>query len=177
MTTKRCSRCGRDLEVSDENFYRVSKGSQKEGKPVRYVAECKPCVIERTKAYSKNATPEQREARKSRSRSRYRDDPQAYKAHQLKHFYGLTLEQFRDMEQAQGGGCAICGSPPTEGRSLAVDHDHRCCPGKRSCGICVRELLCRRCNLGIELFDDNPARLLGAMWYVRKHMARLNEFK
>lgn len=41
-------------------------------------------------------------------------------------------------------GCSICGE--AEG-SLAVDHDHACCPQKKkSCGDCVRGVLCSDCN-------------------------------
>ncbi len=38
---------------------------------------------------------------------------------------------------AQGGGCALCGSPPRT-RQLHIDHDHK--TGR------VRGLLCFRCN-------------------------------
>ena len=27
-----------------------------------------------------------------------------------------------------------------------MDHYHKCCPGKTSCGKCVRGLLCGNCN-------------------------------
>ena len=72
--------------------------------------------------------------------------------------YGITPERYAEMLEAQGGTCALCDLPePVAGRSLAVDHDHKCCPDKkRSCGKCVRGLLCSRCNnvLGfIEALD------------------------
>lgn len=40
--------------------------------------------------------------------------------------------------KSQGGGCAICGRPPSEKRKLDMDHDHKL--------MFVRGLLCVRCN-------------------------------
>lgn len=76
----------------------------------------------------------------------------------LKSLYGVTLERYREMLVAQGGCCKICRK---EGRGkrvrLCVDHDHRCCPGKKSCGKCIRGLLCNECNIGIAKFGDSGA--------------------
>lgn len=69
---------------------------------------------------------------------------------QIRYYYGLTPEQFDAMLEAQGGGCAICGHSD---RSLEVDHDHTCCPGKKTCGKCVRGILCRRCNRGLGCLE------------------------
>lgn len=63
----------------------------------------------------------------------------------LKYSYCITPEEYEQMLTAQGGGCAICGRRP-KNRRLSVDHDHSCCPGTRSCGKCIRGLLCVQCN-------------------------------
>ena len=62
------------------------------------------------------------------------------------------------MSLLQGGRCAIC----LRRRRLAVDHDHRHCPGQEGCPTCVRGLLCFPCNgaLGELGGDDNIPRLL-----------------
>lgn len=90
------------------------------------------------------------------------------KAHreQLQYMYKLTVEQYDAMFVEQGGRCAICGEPPGA-RRLAVDHDHACCPGGRSCGACVRSLLCNRCNVGLGSFRDNPGLLAAALDYLK----------
>lgn len=74
----------------------------------------------------------------------------------LKRRYRLTLTQFKEMLAAQGGGCAICGTDEPGGRwgAFFVDHDHSCCPGRNSCGACVRGLLCWKCNLRLEVVED-----------------------
>jgi len=51
--------------------------------------------------------------------------------------YGITIEDYDAMLAAQGGGCAICHTPPRSKR-LHVDHDHA--DGR------VRGLLCYHCN-------------------------------
>lgn len=57
------------------------------------------------------------------------------RSHRLQRSYGITADQYDAMLAMQGGGCAICGGAPKDGQSLAVDHDHACCPSrKKSCG-------------------------------------------
>lgn len=63
--------------------------------------------------------------------------------------YGLTELEYRTMVKAQGCKCAICGKKPN--RTLHIDHDHTCCPGRDSCGKCLRGLICSACNTGIGL--------------------------
>ncbi len=70
----------------------------------------------------------------------------------LRRYYGLTPERYDEMLAAQGGVCGICGEPPGD-KPLAVDHDHSCCPGQRSCGECLRGLLCPSCNLKLSLYE------------------------
>jgi hypothetical protein len=59
--------------------------------------------------------------------------------------------------------CQACGGE----EGLAWDHDHNCCPGKYSCGRCVRGLLCRSCNLALGYLKDSPDRLLSLVNYLR----------
>jgi Recombination endonuclease VII. len=90
----------------------------------------------------------------------------------LIHNYGITLAQWEVMFEAQGGGCAICGRLSKGGKPLFVDHDHACCAGQRTCGRCVRALLCGDCNLGIGYFTDSIDRLEEAVAYLARHARR-----
>jgi hypothetical protein len=83
--------------------------------------------------------------------------------------YRLSLEAYRGLLRKQGGKCAICESESPADRRLGrfhVDHDHACCPGSRSCGKCVRGLLCRGCNTALGNFGDDPERLIAAASYL-----------
>ncbi|MGW5616265.1 endonuclease domain-containing protein [Streptomyces sp. NPDC003877] len=82
--------------------------------------------------------------------------------------YGITLARYEEMLLQQAGGCRICGKTNPNGDRLSVDHDHACCPGRRSCGACVRGLLCHACNQGIGKFVDNPALLRAAAAYLER---------
>lgn len=82
--------------------------------------------------------------------------------------YGIPLDRYEAMLLAQGGTCAVCRRPEGDARrrNLAVDHDHACCPGTRSCGKCIRGLLCSRCNLVAGLMEDDAKRLMAMVTYL-----------
>jgi hypothetical protein len=80
--------------------------------------------------------------------------------------FSLTLEDFVRMLAEQGGVCAICGGVNANGKALSIDHDHDCCPGDRSCGACVRGLLCAQCNFAVGQMQNDPARLRAAAAYI-----------
>lgn len=86
----------------------------------------------------------------------------------LKNRYGMAEADYEAMLRGQGGGCAICGGTAPGGRGgvFSVDHDHACCPGKTSCGRCIRGLLCSRCNTAIGSLGDDPNRLIAAAAYL-----------
>jgi hypothetical protein len=86
--------------------------------------------------------------------------------------YGISESQYRAILILQGGGCAVCGRPPAK-RRLAVDHDHTCCPGRNSCGKCVRMLACWTCNKFLEHIKDDPRVLERAAQYLRNPPARM----
>lgn len=67
--------------------------------------------------------------------------------------FGITAELYWALYEFQGGKCAILRCRATgKTKALAVDHDHKCCPGRTSCGKCVRGLLCGPHN---EMFGRN----------------------
>lgn len=82
------------------------------------------------------------------------------RAGRLSKTYGVSLDDFEAMLEAQNGGCAICAKPHQEvkGERLHVDHCHA--TGQ------VRGLLCSPCNHGIGNFKDNVERLKKAAKYL-----------
>jgi hypothetical protein len=82
--------------------------------------------------------------------------------------FKMTEDEYDALWSAQKGLCAICRNPPAEDRLLAVDHDPRCCPAssRRTCGLCVRGLICTQCNWGLGYFYDDPYALMRAVTYV-----------
>ena len=73
----------------------------------------------------------------------------------LKRKYGMTLEEYERMLEAQGGVCAICRQPRPEERTLHVDHDHE--TGRDPRAACASS-----CNNALGDFRDErravPAR-------------------
>lgn len=91
--------------------------------------------------------------------------------------YGMSADQFMEMAEKQEGACYLCGKPlDLEGRrKVHIDHDHSCCRGDTSCGLCVRGIACAGCNFGIGVFGDSPERLERAAAALRAANERVTE--
>jgi len=93
----------------------------------------------------------------------------------LKRTHNITLFEWEKLFDGQDRKCAICrtnkpGKPPFN--SWATDHDRKCCSKEKSCGKCIRGILCARCNKGIGLLQDNEIFLGNAILYLRKNKER-----
>lgn len=66
----------------------------------------------------------------------------------LQRTYAVSLEEWNRILDAQGGGCAGCGSVGKT-RSLHTDHSHKT--------KVVRGILCASCNSALRKLKDNPA--------------------
>jgi len=74
--------------------------------------------------------------------------------------YGISSEL---MSQLLEKGCYAPGC--TNRTKLTIDHDHSCCPGQRSCGKCVRGVLCTRHNTYLGYLEND---FLFAIWVLRQ---------
>lgn len=158
-----CTKC---LEVKDESqFHKHRKG------PGGLQWNCKECCAEYTRKYAKANRARRNEAvreweERNPDKVRAKDERKNLIAH------GITQDDYDDMLKSQGGVCAICSGPPDK-RRFSIDHDHSCCAGKRSCGKCVRGLLCQRCNAGIGMLKDDPDIVISAASYLLARKAIL----
>jgi hypothetical protein len=77
----------------------------------------------------------------------------------------------------QGGLCANqgCATELTDSGvgGAHIDHDHACCPGHKSCGACVRGILCHACNKALGLLYDDPERIAGLLAYLESHSSTI----
>lgn len=83
---------------------------------------------------------------------------EAKRKHYMTYRYGVTEEQYLKMLNSQGGKCAICGTPPKDGKRFDIDHCHTT--------KTVRGLLCNNCNRGLGHFKDSKELLQNAIEYL-----------
>lgn len=142
-----CCRCRTNIRMSASSSY------------------CRECHA----AYMRSMWAKDPEGMRAKQRARY--DPERRREENLRR-YGLTVAEYEAILARQGGVCAICRQVSAPWH---VDHDHSCCPMKlRSCGKCVRGLLCSKCNTGIGQFRDDPQWLMRAGAYVMGGKARVS---
>lgn len=140
----------------------------------------KPCEIGCTCGHHPEGKlpPEQwteRQRSRERARVRHPRTPEQQRRYLLKAQHGMTPGDWDAMWSAQRGRCCYCErSLPVDRKQVHIDHDHSCCPPKRSCVLCRRGLACAVCNLIVGYADDdadrlevitrNLARFKGAVW-------------
>lgn len=92
-------------------------------------------------------------------------DPAKHRWQIIHKKYKLTKLMYMELLEQQNGVCAICKLPPNR-NWLAVDHDHSCCPGTKTCGKCIRGLLCGSCNSFLGRVNDDSNSLIA---YLNKY--------
>lgn len=75
---------------------------------------------------------------------------------------GISEDQFAALLEIQGYACAMCQGSFEEGQRIFADHDHTCCPKQvkataKTCGKCVRGLLCFGCNTAVGYVEKYGA--------------------
>jgi hypothetical protein len=88
--------------------------------------------------------------------------------------YGITENDYQQMLEVQENRCAnpqcrVIFDLADNAKTPCIDRDHNCCNGSKSCGRCVRGLLCNSCNKGIGNFDDSIAKISGILDYLEIH--------
>lgn len=176
-TSKACTGCG---EVKAGSGFGVNR-AQSDG----LQSKCRECIRARKEAlklrYAANSTPTTKTCRSCKetlpagrfNASSYLPDRLqavckacASAAHRLAK-YDISPIQYAEMLARQGGQCMICRIPEcSSGRAFAVDHDHACCPGKKTCGRCVRALLCWRCNHTLGILREDIDVYRSAIAYI-----------
>ena len=106
---------------------------------------------------------EKAEERKAYQKAYREANPDKVRATQLKYNYGITIDDYERMLEAQGGCCAVCGAnEPGDRRrkNFCVDHCHE--TGE------VRGLLCVHCNMLIGRYGDSEELLKRFIAYLAK---------
>lgn len=81
--------------------------------------------------------------------------------------YRMRQADWDRMFAEQGFACKACKDTEPHGKKpWGVDHDHSCCPGNRSCGKCVRGILCYSCNWTLGQVKDSIKTLEGLIQYL-----------
>ena len=139
---KRCTRC---KEWKPEQAFASSSG-----KGDGLQSQCRACKSEQ---YRLNAVAVRDKMREQR--------------------FGISRSEFDALFESQGNLCAICRADDPGTNFWAVDHDHACCPGSdRTCGKCIRGILCSRCNHALGHARDSVEILSSMITYLGNYEKR-----
>lgn len=143
-----CKRCG-DWKVLED--YPKDKNSF-----LGIYSYCSECANKRARDNHKKIRAKDSEG--------WQEHRKKYRNRYYKNTYGITLENFEAIFQAQDCRCAICLCEldiDLDSKKAHLDHNHT--TGK------IREILCVRCNKGIGYLQEDIDIMESAISYLKKH--------
>lgn len=90
----------------------------------------------------------------------YQKNKEQARQYQILKTHGLLHKDWLLIWEEQGDKCAICGELFYKPSNACIDHNHE--TGE------IRGLLCKKCNFGIGLFNDDIKLLKKAIKYLKK---------
>lgn len=87
--------------------------------------------------------------------------------------YGIDHKTLSNMIGESTGICKICNQKPGQ-KGLHIDHDRKCCDKIGSCGSCVRDLICYRCNVALAHINEDYALMKKALEYLTRDYSILH---
>jgi hypothetical protein len=145
--SKVCGKCG---EQKDLDLFAKGKG-YKDGRK----GTCKQCHTAYMSNYYKNNPDQKKENIRKNS---------LYGGNWQRHH--ITKERYDELLDLYDGKCHSCKVREASN----IDHDHGCCNKSRSCGKCVRGVLCNQCNTALGLLYDSKEHILNLLSYVEKNI-------
>jgi hypothetical protein len=156
MAMQICNKCSQEKSLDMFHMKRtIASGYRK---------ICKECRKIELRVY--NFLPKNVEKRKG-AWSRMSEDAKAkakvlHKKNHLRRKFGITFEQFEEMQIRQNHSCSICSDKlSSDSRYVHIDHCHK--TGS------IREILCQKCNAALGMVRDNIDILEKAIIYLKKH--------
>jgi hypothetical protein len=151
---KKCNRCNKEKPISD--FFKNIKRSD------GVQTYCKICHLEYGR--ERYANPKAFKRRQMNGEIYKKRRQASSRKWYLKATYNITEIDYNTLFNKTFGQCYICNIKVDYW--LHVDHDHNCCPGAKSCGKCIRGLLCHNCNSLLGHAKDSTDILMKAAKYL-----------
>ena len=146
---KKCFKCNHIKPLAE--FYKHNEMTD------GHLGKCKWCTKRDSKTWHQS-NPER--SKELRAKERYNNRDKYHKS-TLKLKYGITPDIYAQMLLDQNDCCAICNKhKDSMDTRMYVDHNHET--------GAIRGLLCRKCNAGIGMLNDNFDLVLKAAKYLRE---------
>lgn len=149
------------------NYYLANKDRYRENSK-KWREEHKAEIKEKSKKYNEEHKKERKECSRKYYLANIEHEKEYDKLHKndskdwhLKRKYNISLKVQEDLLVSQDNKCGICGDTFTDENFPHVDHVHDETNK-------VRGLLCRNCNMGLGLLQDNPEIIQNAIAWLRK---------